>query len=61
LTRNFKVIAYKDSKVIEDLELKTYLDYEKFWEKEEIDKVKIIADKINWKLDLSKNKGLDVW
>jgi len=57
----FKSFCFKDAKVVDDVGLRPYVDFEKFWEKEVIDKVDIIAEKINWKLNLENTAELDVW
>jgi len=61
ITNNFKVISYKDSKVLEDVGVKEFIDYEKFWEKEVLDKIDIIAEKIDWKINIIQNSDIDVW
>jgi DNA polymerase elongation subunit (family B) len=56
----FPVICFKDPKSVEDIGLKPYINYEKFWQKEIIEKVDRIAEKIDWKINVNLNE-MDVW
>ena len=60
VTCNFGIIGFKDSGIIDDLKLRDYINWDKIWDKEVYDRVNIIAEKINWKIDLS-NKDVDIW
>jgi len=60
ITFNHNVIAFKDEQVLKDLGLLPYIDKEKQWNKEVIDKVKIIANTINWNVE-DKADSLDEW
>ena len=62
-THKFGIIGFKDSKVLDDLELRPYINWEKIWEKEVFNRVDIIAEKIGWNLKLAYNKApdLEVW
>jgi len=61
VTNNFEIIGFKDPGSLDDLKIRKYINWDKIWEKEVFDKVKIIAEKIDWKLNIFEENKLDVW
>ena len=61
VTNNFSIIGFKDPDALDDLGLRKYINWDKIWEKEIFDKVDIIAEKINWKIDITDRQEVDIW
>ena len=60
ITFNHNAVAFKDENVLTDFGLTPYIDIEKQWNKEVIDKLNIIAEAINWKITNAPD-ALDEW